>query len=292
MGLNEILLIVAALLPAIALCIYIFRKDRVEKEPIGLLLVLLGCGVIVTIPAAFLEGIITGIIDAFFSPFIVSMTEDGSAVFNSILSHRIYNFLTAFVGVALVEEGLKWGALILVTRKNREFNSVFDGLIYAIFVSLGFAAFENVLYVIQNGWMVAIMRAILSVPGHMFFAVMMGYYYSLWHITDKAAELERTLQSEGILKFSGITFNSKNHIVMSILMPILAHGLYDYCCFVGSGLATLALYAFVIIMYIFCFARIKKMSAIDARDHDFALAMVIKQYPFLAEQFRERFCNQ
>lgn len=290
-GLNQLLLVIAALAPAAALCIYVFKKDRVEKEPIGLLLFLLLAGVVITTPAATLEGFIIGILDAVFAPFM-SVLADGTAVFTSVIPHRIYNFFKAFIGVALVEEGLKWGALILVTRKNREFNSVFDGLIYAIFVSLGFAAFENVLYVIQNGWMVAIMRAVLAVPGHMFDAVIMGYFYSMWHLTDKAAEIESSLHAEGILRFSGKTFSSKNYIIMSLLMPVLAHGLYDYCCFVGSGLSTLALYVFVIILYFVCFGRIRKMSLTDARDHDFALAMILNKYPFLAEEFKTRFCRQ
>ena len=175
MTVNTILLVIAGLVPAVVLCFYVFSKDKVEKEPLPLLLKLLLLGAISCLPAAYLETAIISVIDGIFKNLTMTPILD-----------RIYKAVYYFIGVALVEEGLKWLILYYVTKNNKEFNCIFDGMIYAIFVSLGFAAFENVLYVMEYGWINAVMRAILSVPGHMFFAVMMGWYYSLWHITELA----------------------------------------------------------------------------------------------------------
>ena len=112
----------------------------------------------------------------------------------------LYVAVDMFIGVALVEEGFKWLTLVFFTKKSKEFNCLFDGMIYAIFVSLGFAALENILYVLNNGWVNAATRAILSVPGHMFFAVMMGYYYSRWNIFAKAREGEEWLAANGYIR--------------------------------------------------------------------------------------------
>ncbi|MBQ1224165.1 MAG: PrsW family intramembrane metalloprotease, partial [Oscillospiraceae bacterium] len=138
MGLNEILLVCAALLPALVLCIFVFIKDRVEKEPFSLLLLLFILGVISCFPAAEIEGVLFSALDGIFAPF--TYVKDGVTYLSGI-SYYIYHALKYFIGVALVEEGVKFLALFLVTRNNKNFNCLFDGLIYSVFVSLGFAAF-------------------------------------------------------------------------------------------------------------------------------------------------------
>ena len=134
---NPIFLICAALLPAVVLCVYVFKKDRVEKEPIGLLVKLFVLGAIVCIPGAIIFGSI-----------LEPVAADVSAPYaEQSFYEALYYALEAFVVVALVEEGMKFLVLYFVTRNNKNFNSLFDGIIYAVFVSLGFAALENVLYV-------------------------------------------------------------------------------------------------------------------------------------------------
>lgn len=280
MELNNILLVCAALFPAVALCIYVFKKDRVEKEPIGLLLSLLLLGGLSCFPAAEIESVVIGIIDAFFKPLTVNI--DGQVALIGF-NYKAYTACKYFIGVALVEEGVKFLILYFVTRKNKNFNSLFDGLIYAVFVSLGFAALENVFYVLEYGWINAIMRAIMSVPGHMFFAVLMGYYYSLWHIYEKAKQQEIALKQAGLIRSGAKEFSGKKYLFLCLLVPILGHGLYDYCCTIDTALATFTLYAFVLFLYIYCFGKIKKMSNSDALDVTVSTAMVIKKYPYLVE---------
>ncbi|MBO5273921.1 MAG: PrsW family intramembrane metalloprotease [Clostridia bacterium] len=283
MTLNTNLLICAALFPAIALCIYVFRKDRVDKEPLDLLIKLFVLGVVSCFPAAMLEEMLIGMIDKIFSAF--TLATDGEYYFTSAM-YRIYTAIEYFIGVALVEEGLKWLILFFVTRRNRNFNSLFDGLIYAVFVSLGFAALENVFYVLEYGWGNALMRAVMSVPGHMFFAVLMGYYYSLWHMYEKAGSQEHLLKELGHLPGDAKEFSGRRFIFLSLLIPILAHGWYNYCCTIDTLIAAVMLYAFLIFLYIYCFGKIRRMSKDDADDNTYATAMVIKKYPQLRELLR------
>lgn len=280
MSLNDILLVVAALVPAIVLCVYIFIKDRVEKEPIGLLLGLFGLGVVICFPAATLEGWISPIIDNIFSAFIY---EQNGGLYMNETPYRIYTFFSNFIGVALIEEGLKFLVMYFVTRKNKNFNSLFDGLVYAVFVSLGFAAFENVLYVLDFGWETAIMRAVMSVPGHMFFAVMMGYYYSLWFVTKQARKLEIGFRERGLIPRAMEDFSEKKYMVLCLVVPICIHGFYDYCCNYDSNLATIALFALIIGLYIYCFKKINSFSKADTGTINFAMGMMYKKYPQLVE---------
>lgn len=276
---NDYILMAIALFPAIVLCIYVFIKDRVEKEPIGLLLKLFVVGAILVFPAATIEGVLTAMLEGFFLPETPILVEEGVNFYNH--EAYMYIFTDNTIGIALVEEGLKFLVLICLTRKSREFDSLFDGLIYAVFVSLGFAALENIFYVAEYGLYTGIMRAVLSVPGHMFFAVMMGYHYSMWHLTGKAAEREKYLKMNGIINSNIRPFSSKKEIALCLIIPTLAHGIYNSLCTIGTIWSTLLLYAFVIFMYIHCFGKIRKMSKADDFDNVYVQYMLTKKYPEL-----------
>lgn len=271
---NNYLLIVAALLPAIVLCIYVYKKDRREKEPLHLLLFLFLAGVACCYPASLIESVLIDIIESFFT---IHKANDGT-LYMAKQAFYIYNFLKYFIGVALVEEFLKWIALVNISKNNKNYNSFFDGMIYAIFVSLGFAALENVMYVIENGWYVAMLRAFLSVPGHMFFAVMMGYHYSLWNIYDKAAQMETELVNQGIIPHVLTPFSSKTSKRNSLIIPVMVHGFYDFCCTINSILAIVVFYSFIIFLYVHCFKKIKQMSSMDTDDITYAKRLIVKKY--------------
>jgi RsiW-degrading membrane proteinase PrsW (M82 family) len=278
MSINTILLVIAALVPAIFLCCYVYKKDKVENEPVGLLLLLFFAGVFSCFPAIILENMISPVIGSVFNGLC------GLGIPVSIVNIP-YTIATHFFGVALVEEGLKWLFLLWITKNNKNFNCTFDGLIYAVFVSLGFAAFENIMYVVQNGWVNAVMRAVLSVPGHMFFAVMMGYYYSRWNLVKNAAQTEAELVSRGIIEKKAYPeFNYKRDAVLSIVMPILFHGTYNSCCSMNLWIFTIAFYAFVVFMYRHCLGKIKEMSMEDAPNGKRMVKMLLDKYPDLYEK--------
>lgn len=282
--LNDILLVCAAVIPAIALSIYIYKKDRVEKEPIGLLLLLFGLGAVMCFPAAKLESLMIDWQNDLFMPW-GNMKDNTLYLPTDVFGS--YMAVKAFAVVALVEEGLKFLVLVLVTKNNKHFNSLFDGIIYAVFVSLGFAAYENILYVLKYGWETAFTRAVYAVPGHTFFAIIMGYYYTLWNVYRKARIKEQKLLKDGYLTGIKKKFVCAHYPVLALLMPILAHGFYDYCCFMETKLWRLVLMIFVLFLYGYCFYRVYKMSENDVKDGVYANVLLRKKYPQLNEYLQQ-----
>ena len=264
-------LMVAALLPAIVLCIYVFRKDRVDKEPITLLLRLFFLGAISCLPAVLLESFASGIVTAFF----------GDPEHLPKLLYYGYAAAENFLGIALIEEGCKWAMLLLATRNSKHFDSLFDGIVYAVFVSLGFAAFENVGYAVSFGMSTALVRAFTSIPGHMFFGVMMGYYYSWWHAHKKAQEYETHFHAIGLLGGTGTQFHPESLLFKSLAYPMLIHGLYDLTCTLQTVWSTLMFFAFLLVLYVHSFRTVRKMSAMDSKNFKIAFALLEKAYPGL-----------
>ncbi|HRW99824.1 MAG TPA: PrsW family glutamic-type intramembrane protease [Cyclobacteriaceae bacterium] len=154
---GALILLAIALAPGLAIMVYIYLHDKHEKEPIGLLVrsFFFGFGsVIITL-------VISGIIGTF-----ITINE-------SDISEQAVH---AFIIVALVEEFSKFVFVRGILYRNKNFNEPFDGIVYAVMVSMGFATLENVLYAFEGGVGVAIFRMFTAVPAHATFAVLMGYY--------------------------------------------------------------------------------------------------------------------
>ena len=118
-----IVYLLAALLPALFLMRYIYRKDTIEKEPKGMLVGLVFLGVAAAVVAVIFETLGTNLLSNYLS-------ADDPA----------YTIVLAFLVVAVVEEGAKYLFLVWRTWRDPNFNYRFDGIVYAVFVSLGFAA--------------------------------------------------------------------------------------------------------------------------------------------------------
>ena len=279
---SNLFLIIAALVPAVALCVFIYKKDRVEKEPIGLLVLLLVVGAGCILPALLLETGLTKMNDAVFSG---AMYTSGGSTYMDTVPYYMYLFCENFICVALVEEGLKWIAVHILTAKNKNFNSLFDGIIYCVFVSLGFAAAENVSYVLQYGFSTAVVRALTAVPGHTCFAVIMGYYYSMWHVQKQAQIIESDMRARGMIAPGASAFNTRTPNILSLLFPVLVHGFYDFCCSLSSAFATVLFYAMLISLYVFCFQRVSRVSQDDTVSGRLAMGMVFRKYPEVAAAF-------
>ena len=123
-------------------------------------------------------------------------------------------FGQAFLEAGIPEELCKFLVLYWLIWKAPEFDEHFDGIVYATFVSMGFACLENILYVFQYGAGTGIMRAVTAVPGHFFFAVVMGYYFS-------KAKFDVT--------------NRKSNMIKCIIYPMIVHGIYDMILFMMTG---------------------------------------------------------
>lgn len=228
-------LLLAALLPPVILLFYVWRLDSIEKEPVGLLVKLFIFGCLTTFAAMVLELIGEMILQAVF----------GSAV-NTVIAQVIMYFIV----VAWSEEGVKRFVLRRVTWKNPAFDFRFDAIVYAVFVSLGFAALENIEYVFGYGGLaVAGVRAITAIPLHCITGIFMGHYYG----EAKMAEV------------NGRKAESRRFMFLSLLIPILIHGFYDFAATSQSGLMTLVFWVFLIILEIIAFISVRKYAGADAR---------------------------
>ncbi|MDL2262149.1 PrsW family intramembrane metalloprotease [Bacteroidales bacterium OttesenSCG-928-I21] len=180
-------LLISAITPVVIFLYLIYNQDTL-KEPLGLVGKCFLGGVFSVVPAVLLSTL-------FSSVFI---SDD------SLTS----SFYTAFIVAGLSEEVAKFVILYWIIWKNKEFDQHYDGIIYAVSVSLGFAVIENILYVLGGGYGVALARAVLAVPGHGFFAVSMGYFFAL-------------------AKFSHHS-ERKKYLLLSLFIPVVLHGLYDF----------------------------------------------------------------
>ena len=222
--------VLAAVLPAIFLMRYVYKQDRIEHEPIPLLVSLIGKGIWAALAAIVLEMLGQSVLNALVDP-----------------ENPIYVYLMAFLVVAAVEEGTKFFFLYRRTWRDSNFNYRFDAIVYAVFVSLGFAAFENVKYVFSYGLSVALPRAILAVPGHMGFAVFMGIFYG------RAKRCHSR----------GNSFGSKVNLALGYLFPVLLHGIFDTCCMLGTESAVLTFLGFVAAMYLIVYCLLRRESRAD-----------------------------
>jgi RsiW-degrading membrane proteinase PrsW (M82 family) len=184
-------LLISSIAPALFIMYLIYSRD-LQKEPKSMLM------------KAFFGGVLSIFISLLIS---LPLAEYES----SIPSGFMRSFFTSFFCAGIPEEFGKWIIFYWLIKKAKDFDQYYDGILYAIFISMGFALVENVLYVMNGGMGVAITRAILAVPGHMLFAVPMGYYLS-------------------ISKFEPAKEANK-HIALSLIIPILLHGTYDFLLF-------------------------------------------------------------
>lgn len=222
--------ILAAIIPAILLLRYIYKHDTIEKEPPHLLLSLILCGIAAALCSSVLEGV-------------------GNLILNNSLSQDspYYILVLAFLVVAVIEEGTKLFFLKRRTWNDWNFSHLFDGVVYSAFVSLGFAAFENIKYVFSYGLSVVVPRALFAIPGHLGFSVFMGIFYGRAKLCENRGDKK------------GKIIN----LVLAYVSAVFLHGFYDACAMSGTTKATVIFYVFVIAMYIIVHRMIKKTSLED-----------------------------
>lgn len=222
-----------AILPAIFFMIYIYRNDDKEKEP-PLLLLKCIIGGLLSVPIAIILEMIAEAVVIYLLENVVSATRVN------------YGVLTA-IFVGLIEEGAKFLFLYKFTWKDKAFNYRFDGIVYAVFVSLGFAALENVFYVFNYGTGVALQRALLTIPGHMSFAVYMGLYYGHAKV------------SEAVNNPDAKSLNLKAAYAFAVLL----HTIFDATLMVESDIGLIIFFIFVIILDIVVYRTIRFESKND-----------------------------
>ena len=181
-------LIALALAPVLAIMWFVYLKDKYDREPIKHILISFILGCVSVIPAIILEYSL-----------------------GSVFPENNLNVMTtaiwAFIIVALSEEFSKYIMLQWYAFRQKEFDEPFDGIVYGVMVSLGFAAVENIFYVIEGGVSVALLRMFTAVPAHASFGVIMGYYFGLaWQHKDQAWKYK----------------------LRGLLSAVVLHGAYDF----------------------------------------------------------------
>ena len=186
------IILAIAIAPGVAIAILIYKMDKYEREPFKLLLKSFVYGLFsigVTLILSYLLELIT---PSFDNPFV----QEG---------------VHAFFGVALVEETSKFIFLIFLLYPHKEFNEPYDGIVYAIMIGMGFATLENIIYSVQSGLSVALVRMFTAVPSHATFAILMGYF-------------------AGMAKFK---VKRRSYALIGLLMATLFHGFYDFFIFIS-----------------------------------------------------------
>ncbi len=222
------ILIAAAVIPAVFLMLKAYRSDRLERESPRLLWNLVVAGVLSSLIALLSERILSALLNL--------ISDKGSTA---------YNVLLYFGVVAFSEEGAKYFMLKRRTWKSPEFNCLYDGIVYALFVSLGFALWENISYVMTYGFSTALVRAVTAIPGHACFGVFMGFFYGIARAFENAGKLKEAKLSR----------------VLTVLVPALLHGAYDYIA--SSDGNTWFFVAFIAVLFIISYRVVGKAAKAD-----------------------------
>jgi len=212
-------LVSIAVAPVLIILFYVYLRDKHEKEPFRMMVLAVVAGCIITLPVIYVER-------------FISM---GSMAFPGYWNAAY----TAFLEAALTEELFKFLAFMLLIWGNRNFNEKFDGIVYAVFISLGFALVENLLYVFSHGFNVGVLRAGTAVPAHALFGVAMGYQLGMAKFYPKVRVLR---------------------LMLALIWPILLHGIYDFILMSGHELYILLFIPYLVFLWIFGFRRMKNLS--------------------------------
>lgn len=213
----NVIIFITALLPVAILLAAIYLKDKASPEPAGQLV------------KAFVFGVISvGL------AIVLSTLLEVTGLYSQWAPYNANRIRMAFFGAAIPEETAKLFMLWLLLRKNKFFDENMDGIVYAVFVSLGFAAFENISYLFSNSesfLSVGIVRACTAIPGHFCFGILMGYYYSLATFGNKA-----TLRNK----------------IFVWLVPVMAHGFYDAILLITNVPSAISIILSIIFFVFLC----------------------------------------
>ena len=232
---NNIILLTICFLPCLFFLIYFYKEDKIEKEPFSLLIILFICGII----SSCLTVIISMILKSNISFINLSYSD----------LNLIQIIIKVLFGIVLVEELIKWLFVYLISWKNKNFNYIFDAIVYCVFLSMGFAFLENIIYVHTfNNYEIRtmIVRSLISVPSHIVYSANMGYYL-------------------GLAKYYLINNDkkrAKKYKVLSLVIPVYFHLVYDLLLVSKNDFIFMFFIFYNLVTYYITYTRIKKLSSI------------------------------
>lgn len=207
-------LLIISLAPTLALLMWIYIKDKYDREPIKVLIRLFFIGTLISVPAIAIEDILLRV-----------------NINNSYLN-LIY---TSFIVAATTEEVLKAMVLISYTLKSRYYTEKLDGIVYSICITLGFATIENIIYIFNGNYLnvfqIGLARAVISIPAHVLFAINMGYYLSMYKFNLDELKSRRLF------------------LVKLILIPIILHGLFDILAMIKTTWASIVFIVYLVYLW-------------------------------------------
>ena len=211
-----------SVIPILLVALLIYNLDK-HKEPLFLLVELFLGGLIST----FLVLIIT---------VLLKLTYKDITIINSTLPN-IRLFINILITVGITEEISKWLTTYAIAYNNKEFDELYDIIVYSVLVSLGFATLENILYVTGSNNIIgtAIIRGIISIPAHAALGIIMGSFLGL----AKMADLKKNKKEK------------RKNIIYSILIPIELHTIFDFCSVSTNKHLAIFLYIFALILIIY-----------------------------------------
>jgi len=212
-------LLIVSLAPVAIIAFYVWFRDKYEREPLKMVLLAMLAGALSVFPVIVAENIIS-----FIGKPLYGMGEAA---------------WTAFAVAGFTEELFKYLVLYVLIWKSPEFNDKYDGIVYATFISLGFAGVENVLYVLENGFHTGLLRAFTAVPAHAIFGITMGFYFGMAKFYPKR---QKELRSK------------------ALWVPVLLHGIYDFILMTGIEWLWIVFIGFVVYLYFIGHKRMKTLS--------------------------------
>ncbi|MFC3038947.1 glutamic-type intramembrane protease PrsW [Virgibacillus xinjiangensis] len=205
----------AGLAPAMALMSFFYLKDRFT-EPLHLIIRTFVYGALLVFPIMFIQYVL-----------------QSEAISNN-------SVIESFLFVAFFEEFFKWFIFIYTIYHHSEFDQHYDGIVYGVAISLGFASVENILYLITNGLEYAVIRAVFPVSSHALFGVIMGYHLGLAKVLGR---------------------KEKGNILLALLLPILLHGTYNYILDTATNNWLILLIPFMMVLWFLALRRVKSANA-------------------------------
>ncbi|SET89617.1 Membrane proteinase PrsW, cleaves anti-sigma factor RsiW, M82 family [Salinibacillus kushneri] len=205
-------IISASIAPGLALLVFFYLKDRFGSEPLSMVLKSFIYGALLVFPIMFIQ-------------YAFSAEEIGQNP-----------FVQSFFTTGMLEEFFKWFIFLYVIYQHVHFDNPYDGIVYGVSISLGFASLENLLYLLANGIEYALSRAIFPVSSHALFGVIMGYYM-------------------GKNKFN--PDKSYRMILVALFMPSILHGLYDFLLQTIQSNWVYVMIPFMVFLWAFAMRRVK-----------------------------------
>lgn len=221
------LIIALSILPIILIAIYYYKKDTL-KEPKKLLRKL------------FFSGMLSGVLVIIISYITILFFPTYASIENA---NMFKIFIYSFVFVALIEEVCKWLMIYKISYHHRDFDQLYDIILYSVLVGLGFACLENLLYTTSsNNIWVAVFRGITAIPAHACFQTFMGYYLTLTKFKKD---------------------NQNKYKNLSLIIPVLLHGTYDFLLLSGNIVLVCSFFIFIVFLFIITIIKVKKIINID-----------------------------